>query len=283
MSTSETIASTMSHSSSVSSSVDTPSAQEGAVLGAGDNNTTAIMSGWRFSESPTPYTPASVRAMDSRSSFGSVLTPNSASGGTPSLSNMMGRNNSAKVDYVTFKPVGSSSSSPSSSLTSAPLQYPHQRMAESESATADGVRNKINIEGPIAMNPLALRDSQALLAMDHDQSAEISLFSQDANNPATETDPSFAKEPLLKRDGLGLACLTAPMGESSLASKEIQRQDTDHRDQSPESVQADMRRNIDSDEAASRVSVPHPSLERVKKSSESWIVRDLDVKEGAEC
>ncbi|KAG0034505.1 hypothetical protein BGZ81_004318 [Podila clonocystis] len=283
----------MSHSSSTSSSVDIPSAQEGIVLGAGDNNTTAILSGWRFTESPMPYTPASMRAMDSRSSFGSVLTPNSASGGTPSLSNMMGRSNSAKLDYVTFKPVGSSLSS-SSSSSSVPLQYPYQRMAESESATTDGMHNKIIIEGPIAMNPLALRDSRALLAMDHDQSAEVPLSSLDTNNPATETDLSFVKEPILQRDGtlvrmdslrskkgLGLSCSTAPVGEPSLASKGVQQQGADHRDRSLESVQTDMRRTTESD-AASRVSVPHPSVERVKKSSESWIVRDLDVKEGVE-
>lgn len=209
------------------------------------------------------------------------------------MSNMIGSSSSAKLDYVTFKPVGSSSSS-SSSSSSARLQYPYQRTAASEAASADGMRNMVKIEGPIAMNPLALRDSQALLAMDHDQSAEVSLSCQGSKNPATVTDPSFVKEPLLKRDGalvrmtslrskgLGLACSMAPVGEPTLASKGSQQQDANIRDQRSSNVQMDMRETIGSDQAAPRMSVPHPSLERVKKSSESWIVCDLDVKEGVE-
>lgn len=147
----------------------------------------------------------------------------------------------------------------------------------------------------MAINPLALRDSQALLAMNHDQSAYETSFSyQDPNKPDTEeAGPSFVKEPLLKCDGalvrmtslhskgLGLACLTAPMGELSLVSKEIQQEasvDCDARfsDQSADGVQMDLKGTVDSDAST------HPSVARVKKSSESWIVRDLDVKEGVE-
>lgn len=144
----------------------------------------------------------------------------------------------------------------------------------------------------MAINPLALRDSQALLAMDHDQSAYEASFSyQDTNNPDTEAGPSFVKEPLLERDGahvrmtslhskgLGLAC-SAPIGEQSLASKEIRQEasvDCDARlSEQADGVQMDLKGTMDSDASI------HPSVARVEKSSESWIVRDLDVKEGVE-
>jgi len=161
---------------------------------------------------------------------------------------------------------------------------------ESESTSSDGSRIKNGIQEPMAINPLVLRDSQALLAMDHDKRAyEASLSCQNTNNRDTEAGPSFVKEPFLKGDGalvrmttlrskgLGLACSTAAMSELSLASKEVQQEanvdcDANLRDQSADGVQMDLKGTVASDAST------HPSVARVKKSSESWIVRDLDVK-----
>ncbi|KAF9420703.1 hypothetical protein BGZ94_009051 [Podila epigama] len=79
--------------------------------GGGGGGNSTILADWHFSESPLPYTPPSARAMDSRSSFAStILTPLSATSGgdgtsSLSLSTMMTRSDSSKLDYLTFKPV----------------------------------------------------------------------------------------------------------------------------------------------------------------------------------